>query len=70
MLLLWNLALLIPELQSKTSHPEARAFLDEFINLFKALDSEDIASAIIYALQQPSHVDVNEILIRPTEQVV
>jgi NADP-dependent 3-hydroxy acid dehydrogenase YdfG len=34
----------------------------------RALDSEDIANAVMYAVQQPPHVDVNEILIRPTAQ--
>jgi len=33
-----------------------------------ALQDEDIARALIYALSQPPHVDVNEILIRPTAQ--
>ncbi len=33
------------------------------------LTSEDIAAAIQYALEAPSHVDVSEILIRPTAQV-
>ena len=33
-----------------------------------ALEDEDIARAVIYALEQPAHVDVNEILIRPTAQ--
>ena len=33
-----------------------------------ALRDEDIARAVIYALEQPPHVDVNEILIRPTSQ--
>jgi NADP-dependent 3-hydroxy acid dehydrogenase YdfG len=33
-----------------------------------ALEAEDVARAVLYALSQPSHVDVNEILIRPTAQ--
>jgi NADP-dependent 3-hydroxy acid dehydrogenase YdfG len=33
---------------------------------FRALDPEDIANAVMYAIGQPSHVDVNEILVRPT----
>ena len=31
-----------------------------------ALGDEDIAGAVVYALEQPEGVDVNEILIRPT----
>ncbi|MDQ3884676.1 MAG: SDR family oxidoreductase, partial [Thermoproteota archaeon] len=34
----------------------------------EALQAEDIADAIIFAVQSPSHVNVNEILIRPTTQ--
>jgi NADP-dependent 3-hydroxy acid dehydrogenase YdfG len=33
-----------------------------------ALEAEDIARAVIYAVSQPAHVDVNEMLIRPTAQ--
>ncbi|NTU45823.1 MAG: SDR family oxidoreductase [Chlorobiaceae bacterium] len=32
------------------------------------LQPDDIARAVIYAVSQPQHVDVNEILIRPTGQ--
>jgi NADP-dependent 3-hydroxy acid dehydrogenase YdfG len=35
-----------------------------------ALRPEDVAAAIMYAVSQPPHVDVNEILIRPTAQSV
>jgi NADP-dependent 3-hydroxy acid dehydrogenase YdfG len=33
-----------------------------------ALQDADVARAVIYALSQPPHVDVNEILVRPTAQ--
>jgi NADP-dependent 3-hydroxy acid dehydrogenase YdfG len=33
-----------------------------------ALQSDDIARAVIYALEQPPHVDVNELTIRPIRQ--
>jgi NADP-dependent 3-hydroxy acid dehydrogenase YdfG len=36
----------------------------------ESLQAQDIADAILYAVQAPSHVNVNEILIRPTQQVV
>jgi NADP-dependent 3-hydroxy acid dehydrogenase YdfG len=34
----------------------------------RALHDGDVARAVIYALAQPEHVDVNEILMRPTSQ--
>jgi NADP-dependent 3-hydroxy acid dehydrogenase YdfG len=33
-----------------------------------ALEPDDIARAVLYAISQPPHVDVNEILVRPTAQ--
>ena len=33
-----------------------------------ALGADDIARAVMFALEQPAHVDVNEILLRPTDQ--
>jgi NADP-dependent 3-hydroxy acid dehydrogenase YdfG len=33
-----------------------------------ALEADDIARAVMFAVQQPPHVDVNEILIRPVSQ--
>jgi NADP-dependent 3-hydroxy acid dehydrogenase YdfG len=34
----------------------------------EALKPEDIARAIMFAVSQPPHIDVNEVLIRPTAQ--
>ena len=34
----------------------------------RALEADDIARAVMYAVSQPPHVDVNEMLIRPTAQ--
>lgn len=45
--------------------------LEKFVESTKqmeALRAEDIANAILYAVESPSHVNVNEILIRPTSQ--
>jgi NADP-dependent 3-hydroxy acid dehydrogenase YdfG len=32
------------------------------------LEADDIARAVLYAVSQPTHVDINEILVRPTAQ--
>jgi NADP-dependent 3-hydroxy acid dehydrogenase YdfG len=34
----------------------------------KVLEAVDIANAIVYAVQQPEHVSINEVLVRPTKQ--
>jgi len=34
----------------------------------EALEGDDIARAVMYAISQPPHVSVNEILVRPTAQ--
>ena len=45
--------------------------LKSFVENSKKMDSlnpEDIANAILYAIDAPDHVNVNEVLIRPTTQ--
>lgn len=45
--------------------------LEGFVNSVKkmqALTSEDIANSIMFALESPSHMSVNEIAVRPTTQ--
>jgi NADP-dependent 3-hydroxy acid dehydrogenase YdfG len=34
----------------------------------KVLEAGDIANAIVYAITQPEHVSINEVLVRPTRQ--
>ncbi len=34
----------------------------------KVLEADDIARAIAFAVSQPEHVSINEMLIRPTKQ--
>ncbi|HEX4720858.1 MAG TPA: SDR family NAD(P)-dependent oxidoreductase [Thermoleophilaceae bacterium] len=34
----------------------------------EVLQAEDIANAILYAVQQPHYVSINEVLVRPTKQ--
>jgi NADP-dependent 3-hydroxy acid dehydrogenase YdfG len=42
-------------------------FIESSKNM-ERLQSEDVANAILYAIQAPNHVNVNEILMRPTAQ--
>ncbi|MBD1999140.1 SDR family NAD(P)-dependent oxidoreductase [Leptolyngbya sp. FACHB-541] len=60
--------LVATELPQHITDPSAKGRARQFYGSVKALESEDIAVAIAYAVTQPSHVNVNEILIRPTEQ--
>jgi NADP-dependent 3-hydroxy acid dehydrogenase YdfG len=51
------------------NRPEVQDTLKErWKGMNKKLESDDIAASILYAVTQPPHVNVNEILIRPTEQ--
>ena len=33
-----------------------------------ALRPDDVARAVLYAVDQPPHVDINEVLVRPTSR--
>src|ERR671923_240776 len=46
---------------------EEEKFIEASKNM-ERLQSDDVANAILYAIQAPNHVNVNEILIRPTAQ--
>ncbi len=50
------------------NRPEIQEKLKDRFGNMKRLESEDIAAGILYAVSQPDHVSVNEVLIRPSEQ--
>jgi NADP-dependent 3-hydroxy acid dehydrogenase YdfG len=57
------------ELQGHNTNPmvvEATQKMRERVG--KVLEADDIAQAILYAVSQPEHVSINEVLVRPTGQ--
>lgn len=57
------------ELTSHNTDPMMRAKAAELAESMRTLAPEDIANAVVFAAAQPHHVSVNEILVRPTDQV-
>lgn len=56
------------ELRDHIGDPETRRKLNAWADSMRQLQSEDIANAVVYCVTQPPHVNVNEILMRPTDQ--
>ena len=56
------------ELRDHVPDPDTRERIDTWARSMRQLQSEDVAAAILYAVSQPPHVNVNEILLRPTDQ--
>lgn len=56
------------ELSSHIPAPEARETFAQRWEGKRMLTSEDVAQAIAYAVSAPDRVNVNEILLRPTDQ--
>jgi NADP-dependent 3-hydroxy acid dehydrogenase YdfG len=54
------------ELTSTISHEETAKNVNQLYSV--AIDSDAIARAITFAIEQPDDVDVNEMIIRPTKQ--
>lgn len=55
------------ELTSTITDESLQSFVENTRKI-ESLQSEDIADAIVYAVKSPAHVNVNEVLIRPTAQ--
>ena len=55
------------ELTNTTTDKSLEAFVNHSKTI-QSLKAEDIANSILFALQSPAHMNVNEITIRPTTQ--
>lgn len=65
------------ELMSTLDNPEMQAAMDEMFKhvsqeemRMNVLDPEDIANAVAYVVDQPKHVSITDMIIRPTAQEV
>ena len=57
------------ELQAHSTHPMVRRATERSREqIGEVLKAEDIANEIVHAVTRPSHVCVNEIVVRPTGQ--
>jgi NADP-dependent 3-hydroxy acid dehydrogenase YdfG len=57
------------ELQGHNEHPMVvETMKKNKEQIGKVLEAQDIANAILYAIGQPEHVSINEVLVRPTKQ--
>jgi NADP-dependent 3-hydroxy acid dehydrogenase YdfG len=60
--------LVLTELGDHITNPGMKAGLEQRKAAMEGLEAEDIAAAVVYAVTQPARVNVNEILLRPTDQ--
>jgi NADP-dependent 3-hydroxy acid dehydrogenase YdfG len=56
------------ELREHIPHAATKQAIDAFAASMRQLQPEDVANAVLYCVTQPAHVNVNEILMRPTDQ--
>jgi NADP-dependent 3-hydroxy acid dehydrogenase YdfG len=56
------------ELRDHIGHAATKSTLDQWAASMRQLQPEDVADAIVFCVTRPPHVNVNEILIRPTDQ--
>ena len=56
------------ELREHIGHEATQKVINEWASSLRQLKPDDVARAILYCVTQPSHVCINEILMRPTDQ--
>ncbi len=58
------------EINDHITEDATKAMLDSYTSSLRTLDAPDIAAAVVYAVTQPAHVSINELLVRPSQQSV
>jgi NADP-dependent 3-hydroxy acid dehydrogenase YdfG len=56
------------ELREHIGDAQTKQALNAWADSMRQLQSEDVANAVVYCVTQPPHVNINEILMRPTDQ--
>lgn len=56
------------ELRDHIGHAQTQANLNAWANSMRQLQPEDVADAIVFCVSRPAHVNINELLMRPTDQ--
>jgi NADP-dependent 3-hydroxy acid dehydrogenase YdfG len=56
------------ELRDHIGHAATKANLDAWAASMRQLQPEDVAETIVFCVSRPSHVNINEVLMRPTDQ--
>ncbi|AFO59469.1 SDR family oxidoreductase [Natrinema sp. J7-2] len=57
------------ELTEDIPDDEVKSYVEDYNQSMRQLEPTDIARTIAFVVTQPAHVDINEVLIRPTDQV-
>jgi len=56
------------ELREHIAHVATQQAINAWAESMRQLKGEDIANTIVFCVSQPDHVNINEILMRPTDQ--
>ena len=56
------------ELREHIAHAPTQQAINAWAEAMRQLQPEDVANAIVFCVAQPAHVNINEVLMRPTDQ--
>jgi NADP-dependent 3-hydroxy acid dehydrogenase YdfG len=56
------------ELREHIGHAEVQAATNAWAEGMRQLQGSDVADAIVFCVSRPAHVNINEVLMRPTDQ--